>query len=109
LAFKEAEKNSLKLSEVLFDRDLATDEQLGGVLADLYGVPFVALGKREIKEEIIRTVSTVFAKEQEVVVFDKNNEGLHVAVANPENNQAIDFISKKTGLPLKVYMATSRH
>lgn len=108
LALKEAETEHKKLIEVLFDRDLATDEQLGGVLADLYGVPFVALGKREIKEEIIRTVSAIFAREQEIVVFDKNKDGLHVAVANPENSRSIDFVTKKTGLPLKIYLATSR-
>ncbi len=108
LAMAEALKNNKKLFDVLFDRDLATDEQLGGVLADLYQIPFVFLGKREIKDEILSTISSIFAKEQEIVVFDKNKEGLHVAVANPENSQSIDFIAKKTGLPLKIYLATSR-
>ena len=34
LAKVEAEKHNKKLMDVLFDKDLATDEQLGGVLAD---------------------------------------------------------------------------
>ena len=103
-----AEKNNKKLIEVLFDKDLATDEQLGSVLADLYEVPFVNLEKREINEDILSSISIVFAKEQEIVVFDKNKEGLHIATSDPENNQAIEFVAKKTGLPLKIYLATSR-
>lgn len=108
VSFALAEKNNKKLIDVLFDKDLATDEQLGGVLADLYGVPFVVLDKREISDEVISIISNLFAKEQGIVVFDKNKEGLHVATSNPENNQAIDFVNKKTGLPLKIYFATSR-
>ena len=108
LAKVEAEKHNKKLMDVLFDKDLATDEQLGGVLADLYEVPFVNLEKREIKSELMGLISSIFAKEQEVIVFDKNKDGLHVAVSNPENKQAIDFVAKKTGMPLKIYLATSR-
>lgn len=108
LAMADAQRQGKKLFDVIYDRDLATDEQLGGVMADLYKVPFVNLSKREIKAEIIGMVSSAFAKEQEVVVFDNNKEGLQIAIANPENEMAIDFIAKKTGLPVKVYLSTSR-
>lgn len=104
----DAKKNGKKLIEVLFDKDLATDEQLGSVLADLYEVPFVNLEKRQINDEILSSISIDFAKEQEVIVFDKNKEGLHIATSNPENKQALDFVAKKIGLPLKIYLATSR-
>jgi len=108
LAFGESQKNNSKLFDVLFERDLATDEQLGSVMADLYSIPFVVLEKKEIKNDILDLVSIVFAKEQQIVIFDKNKEGLHLATCNPENKQSIDFVSKKTGLPLTIYFATSR-
>ncbi len=108
LALVDADKSNKKLIDVLYDRDLATDEQLGGVMADLYEVPFVNLSKKEINSEIMGMTSEVFSKEQEVVVFNKSNKELFVAVANPENSLAIDFVAKKTGLPVKVFLATSR-
>lgn len=108
LAFSDAERRKINLFDVLFDRDLATDEQLGSVMADLYEVPFVVLTKREISDEIISTVSTDFARSKQIIVFNKNNEGLEVATCNLDDGQSIDFVVKKTGLPVKIYFATNR-
>lgn len=108
LAFSDAERRKINLFDVLFDRDLATDEQLGLVMADLCGVPFVVLSKREISDEIISTVSADFARSKQIIVFNKNNEGLEVATCNLDDGQSIDFVAKKTGLPIKIYFATNR-
>ncbi len=107
-AFESAEKEGRKLEEVIYEMDLATDEQLGQVMADLYGLPFVQLEEQTIGEEL-NLLSEVFSKKQMMVAFKRDKEGISVATANPENGTAIEFVGKKTGAPVKIYFTTTRN
>lgn len=88
--------------------DLATDEQIGQVLADLYSLPFIKLDDKEITDDILNIISEIFSKKQSIIVFKKDKQGIFVATSNPTNNIALDFVAKKTGLPLKTYYVTAK-
>lgn len=108
-AFDQAEKQKLPLSDLIYDMDLATDDQIGQVMADLYALPFIKLDEQETGQDVSGILSEIFSKKQSIVAFKKDKQGLAVATSDPANQTALDFVSKKTGLPLKIYFATTKN
>ena len=107
-ALETAEKEAKKLEEVIYEMDLATDEQLGQVMADLHGLPFVKLEEKEIGTDL-DILSEIFSKKQQMVVFKRDKDGIAVAAVDPDNKMAIGFVEKKMGVPVKVYFTTARN
>lgn len=104
-----AESQGKNLVDYIYDMDLATDDQIGQVLADMYSVPYIKLNEQEIKDEIVTLISEVFSKKQSIVAYKKDKQGLSVVTSDPNNQTALDFVSKKTGMPLKILFSTARN
>jgi len=94
------------LSEVIIDKDLIKDEQLGALIAQELGFNFIDLRKEKISEDVLKIIPGLVAKMQQVIVFEKNNLGLKVAMADPTDYKMIQWLRKKTGLELQIYYAT---
>lgn len=107
-ALKDSNSREQSLADTLYEKDLLTDEQIGELLADLYNLPFIKLSQQEIPAEVLSILPEEFSKKQKIVIFKKDKTTLHLATANPENSQALDFVAKKTGENLKLYFATQR-
>jgi len=107
-AFDIAESQSRNLGDLLYEMDLVTDEQIGQTVADIYSLPNIKLEDQEINDDSLNTISEIFSKKQNIIAFKKDKQGLSLATSNPSNKTSLDFIAKKTGLPLKIYFATER-
>jgi len=106
LVKKEAETDKTLLENLIVEKDLISDEELGKLLADEFGFPFVNLRKLKINKEILEIIPEIVAKKQGYIVFDKTKEGLKVAMSNPENLELQGFIERKTGEKVIPYFAT---
>ncbi len=107
-AFESSKSQHISLNTVLIDQDLISDDNLGRTIADLFSLPFIRLAETSIPQDILQIIPEVIAKKQQIIAFKKDTHGLHVAMSNPNNIQIIEFIQKKTGLPLILYFATER-
>ena len=101
-----AEKKSL--IDAILDQGLIFDEQLGRLIADEIQFPFVNLQKIKIKKDILNIVPEIVARQQEAIAFEKSQEGLKVALSNPENIELREFIERKTGEKVLPYYATEK-
>ncbi len=106
MAQKEAKNKKRALEEILVDKELIKDEQLGKLIAEDFGHKFINLRKEAIPEEIIRIVPEMVAKNQQIIIFDKTKEGLKIAMADPLNFEMIDWLKRKTGEKIIPYYAT---
>jgi len=107
-AFLESQKQNIPLEDILIDKDLLSDENLGKTISDLVSLPLVRLSGIPIQKEVLQIIPEVAAKKQKVIAFKKDKNGLSVAMSNPNNMQIKDFIEKKAGVPVIVYFATKR-
>ncbi|MFA6249908.1 MAG: GspE/PulE family protein [Candidatus Shapirobacteria bacterium] len=105
-SFQMAESDNRFLGDILYERDLISDENLGKLLSDLTGVPLVRLSENQIPKDILTLIPQVYAKKQLVIAFAKDKSGLHLALVNPKDTQIPEFIEKKTGIPVIVHLAT---
>lgn len=95
-------------SQAVLWYNLVSDEELGKLIADVLRVPFVVLEQKFIPKEVLEMVPEVVARKHRVIAFALDNDGLHVAMADPRNLEMQSFLEKKAGLPVRVYLAMER-
>src|SRR3989338_2930161 len=105
--FEEAEKNHQSIAELLVQEDLISDDHLGQVIADYLKYDFIDLDNVTIDDEILQIIPEVMAKSQKVIAFDRDKDGIKLAMVNPGNLRVINLIEKKTGQPVVIYYTTT--
>lgn len=105
---KKAIQEKVPLDEMLFKQELVSDDKLGTVIAEIYGVPFVKLSDKTIIEPLLRMVPHTLAASQYVIPFQNTGTSLKVAMNNPQNWELISALGKKTGLEIEPHYATKK-
>lgn len=108
LVERRAEEKGESLTASILWYGFVSDEELGRLVADFLHIPFVSLANLSLSEDVVAIVPGVVAKKQKIVAFRKDEQGLHIATSDPENRQFFDFLERKTGLPVTVWLATDR-
>ena len=101
-----ANSRSIPLGDILQDKDLLSETDLGNLIAQILGVSVVSLANTVIPQEILTIIPELIAKKERIIAFKKDEQGLHVAMENPKNVAIIQFLQSKIGMPLIAYYAT---
>lgn len=105
----EAAKNAqTSLSDILIEKDVITDENLGMLIADYCKIPFAILSKIFIPEDVIHIVPARIARRYKVIAFGRDLHGVKLAMADPTNREIMDMLARKTNQPIFPYYATER-
>jgi type IV pilus assembly protein PilB len=109
-ALEMAKEKESSLDRVLVERGLIEDENLGKIIADAIGYPFINLKKaniEEITEELLSYIPEAVAQSQRAIIFKEEKGGiLLLATSNPDNYEFIKHLEKTTGYIVNVYYAT---
>lgn len=106
LALEQAEKKDKEVSQVLIDKGVIKEEQLGQLIANEIEWYYVDLKKKNISQELINIVPVLVAKNQGVIVYNRDEEGLHVGTVQPKNYELKKWLEKKTGEDVVFHYAT---
>ena len=95
------------IEAILEEKQVVTSEVLTKARAELYHVPFITISEIGVSPEALGQVPAVLAKRYELIPFslDKARRTLSIAMKNPLDLGAIDFLEKKTGLRVTAYYA----
>lgn len=101
-----AEKSSLQA--MVIKNSLVDEKGLVKLYSEEAEVPFIDLNPKEIKREVLRLIPERIAKQYNAVVFDVDEKGSKLlAMEDPDDIQAVNFLQKQLGTNLKVYVASS--
>ncbi len=105
---REQEKSEKRpLQDLVVAGNILTDKELTKLYADAVDVPFVDLNPKNIKRELFKQLPERIARQYNAVVFDMDEDGtIHIALADPDDIQAVNFLRKQLGNNLKVYVAS---
>lgn len=103
---KDAQTSKQSLVAHLLDSGKLTSERLTKILAKVSKVPYVNLETSVISPKMLSLLPQDLAERYMAVPLGEIQNRLAVAMLDPENVQAVDFISNKIGMPLKVFMAS---
>lgn len=95
------------LQTIVLKKKLISDKDLTKLYAKSLDVPFVELGEVKIPRELLLKIPERIARKYQVVLFGVEEDQLQLAMADPEDFQAADFITKQVGGKLKTYIATA--
>ncbi len=105
---EEAKATSKTLYEVVEKKHILSDEDLGRLVAEIIGYPFINLSKIEISNEILEIVPENIALKQGIVTFgiDESKNEIKIATVNPFDLEMIHDLEKKIGRKAEVYYTT---
>lgn len=108
-SLKEQEVTEKKpLQDLAITNNIITEKDLTKLYADEIDIPFVELNAKEIKREVLRLIPERIAKQYKVVLFGVGEDGSKLlAMEDPDDIQAINFLQKQLGDELKVHVATT--
>lgn len=101
--YEQSKRSHVGLGELLVENELIRTVDLGRIVADLIGYPYIALSVIVIPEILLRLFPESYCKNRLVLPFKRDERGLHVAMSNPNDMQAVDFMEKTGQLPVVAY------
>lgn len=93
-----ADEQDKTLSEVLISEGKLPEDDFRRVNAYLLGIPFVDLKNEKISKDVLSLIPEPIARKHNIVAFNKKNDGLEVAMLDPQDLEAIEFIKKSVNL-----------
>lgn len=93
---EKAKEKGVEVEAVLIAEGIVEEEELKKLEAYILGIPFVNLEKEIVPHEILRIIPEHVAKTYNVVAFRKRGNDLEVAMLDPQDLRAIEFIKKVT-------------
>lgn len=90
----------------LVKNNVITDDKLGQVMADYYGVHFVDLNGQNLANDLLEMIPESVARAQNAVIFDKTADGYSIATTTPDNYEFIKHVDQSSEGRVSVYYAT---
>ncbi|HSX58128.1 MAG TPA: GspE/PulE family protein [Candidatus Saccharimonadales bacterium] len=100
---KVAHDQNRTLTDVLIERGVLVEKFLGQILSEKLGYPYADLKSKQISSDILSILPEKFTTEKRLIPFEKKDKTLLVAMENPDDLEAVEFIKKKTNLLVEVY------
>ena len=104
----QAEADKQPLQDVVIKNNLVSEKDLTKLYADEIEVPFVELKASDIKHDILKLLPERIARQYNAVVFDTVDKDTKlVAMEDPDDILALNFLQKQLGNKLKVHITTT--
>ena len=103
----EAARSNRPLSQIILEEKVADERTLVQAFADYADVPFVELNAQAVPLDVLRLIPERVARQYMAVLFKVDEDGVyHLAMEDPDDIQAVNFIQKEIGTNSKIYIAT---
>lgn len=106
-AIKEAEENKKSISDVLISHGKISEDDFRRVQARVLAIPFIDLKNEKFDFETLLVIPEPIARNHNIVAYRKTQDSLEVAMLDPSDLAAIDFVKKKTGLKIFSRLTTT--
>lgn len=103
----EAARSKRPMSEVLTDQKIVDERSLVKAFADYSGIPFVEIDPQSVPSDILQLIPERVARQYMAVLFKVDENGVHhLAMEDPDDVQAVNFMQKQIGTNSQIYIAT---
>lgn len=95
------------LQSLVIQNKLMDETTLTKTYANYAGIPFVEIDPKAILQDTLAKIPERIARQYNAVLFKIDKDGLmHLAMDDPDDVQAFNFIQKQIGENVKLYIAT---
>jgi len=106
----EASKSRRPLQDIAIQREMINEVTLTKIYAEFIGIPFIEIKPDDIPSEILEKIPERIARQYNAVLFKIDEDGAsHLAMDDPDDVQALNFLQKQIGDNFKLYIATHQN
>jgi type IV pilus assembly protein PilB len=107
VSLREQEKTEKKpLQDIVVRNAIVNEKDLTKLYADEIEIPFIELNAKEIPREVLKLIPERIARQYRVILFGVEDDGSKLlAMEDPDDVQAINFLQKQLGTDIKVHVA----
>lgn len=106
---EQQQQNNRPLQDLVVKNELVSEKELTQLYAAYADIPFVELNPKEVDKEVMLALPEKISRQYNAVVFENNSEKKSLAMEDPDDMQAVDFIQKQIGSDFKLHIATKEN
>ncbi len=106
-AIKEATEKNKPLGDILISNAKISEDDFRRIQAKVLAIPFVDLKKEKLEFSVLSLIPEPIARNHNIVAYKKSTDSLEVAMLDPSDLAAIDFVKKKTNLKIFSRLTTT--
>ena len=95
------------MQDVVIKDNIVSERELTQLYAKEIDIPFTEINPKELEKEMLQKIPERIARQYKVVLLGKENRTYQLAMDDPDDVQALDFIKKQLSQYIKVYIAPS--
>jgi type IV pilus assembly protein PilB len=104
---EEASRSKRSLQDTAIDQRITDDKSITRAFAEYANIPFVELDPLKIPSDILQLIPERIARQYNVILFKVDEAGVrHLAMEDPDDVQAVNFLQKGIGVNSRIYIAT---
>lgn len=105
---EEATRSNTPIQDLTIQNGIADEITLAKVYSEYSQIPYIEIDPHEIPANVLKKIPERIARQYNAVLFKVDADGLqHLAMSDPDDVQAVNFIEKEIGTNTKIYVATS--
>lgn len=102
----EAASSNLRLQDIVLQNNIIDERTLTKLYATYADIPYIEPDPRDIPSDILTRIPERIARQYNAVIFKIDPDGLiHLAMDDPDDVQAVNFIEKEIGTNTRIYIA----
>lgn len=95
------------LQDIVIASNIVSEKELTQEYAARTEVPFVEIIPKNLRKDVLKLIPEHIARQYNVVLFDVREDGSKLlAMEDPDDVQALNFLQKQLGTNIRVYVAT---
>jgi type IV pilus assembly protein PilB len=103
----EAARSKRPLSQIVIDQKIADEKSIVQAFASYADVPFIQLSPQSVSTDVLKLIPERVARQYMAVLFKVDESKVyHLAMEDPDDVQAVNFIQKQIGTNSCIYIAT---
>lgn len=103
---QEGTKSERSLQDIVLGSNTLDEKTLTRLFADYTETPYIELEPKDITSDVLGKIPERIARQYNAVIFKIDEDGLiHLAMDDPDDVQAVNFIKKQIGENVKIYIA----
>ena len=103
---EEAASSKRTLQDVVLDKRITDERTLVKGFSEYTGIPFIEIRPEDVPTDVLKKIPERVARQYMAVLFKIDDDGVHhLAMEDPDDIQAVNFIQKEIGTNSHIYIA----
>lgn len=101
----ESQRSHVSLQQAALASDTIDESSLTKLFAEYSGIPYIELEPKDIQSDVLNRIPERIARQYNAILFKVGEDGTqHLAMEDPDDVQALDFIQKQIGENVRTYI-----